>query len=61
MVDMNEQEHGKVPSVAEPSMSTVRPSHDHEVPDPDEDDLDDLDGIPPIPKLFAHGERTETL
>lgn len=44
-MDMNEQGDGRAPSAAEPSMSTSKPALDHELPDPDEDDLDDLDGI----------------
>lgn len=44
MVDMNEQDVVKMPNKAEPSIASTKSALDHEVPDPDEDDLDDLDG-----------------
>lgn len=45
MENMTEQNNGEVPAAAKTSTSTSSAKPDHEVPDPDEDDLDDLDGI----------------
>ncbi|KAL9048916.1 MAG: hypothetical protein Q9206_005785 [Seirophora lacunosa] len=45
MVDMNEQDVVKMPNKAEPSIASTKPALDHEVPDPNEDDLDDLDEL----------------